>query len=200
MLWQQILYVIFGRLETLFCSRTCSVHCRCLPAKDIISLFWALLFCHCWRLIALDIDRRWRRLCLRFSFSGRRPWKYNRCQRFRTSLHDWDGDMLFRPTSSWKSFRSFFIAVAIEPESTLACGAYSPQETWGIAPTMDYNLPFADPSQIKDGWGWQKWDTDRWNTCKMSDPCREFLHERCVWTYLSTTQSLWHPQGALSGI
>ncbi|KAJ8501944.1 hypothetical protein ONZ51_g282 [Trametes cubensis] len=32
--------------------------------------------------------------------------------------------------------------------------------------------------EIKDGWGWCKWDVDTWSECRMSDPVGELLEDR----------------------
>ncbi|KAI0754897.1 hypothetical protein C8Q80DRAFT_1247769 [Daedaleopsis nitida] len=32
--------------------------------------------------------------------------------------------------------------------------------------------------EIKDGWGWCKWDVDTWSECRMTDPVGELLEER----------------------
>lgn len=34
--------------------------------------------------------------------------------------------------------------------------------------------------QIKDGWGWCKWDVETWSECRMPDTAGELLEERCV--------------------
>jgi hypothetical protein len=34
--------------------------------------------------------------------------------------------------------------------------------------------------QIKDGWGWTKWNVDAWEECRMSDHSGEYLKDRSV--------------------
>ncbi len=34
--------------------------------------------------------------------------------------------------------------------------------------------------QIKDGWGWCKWDVESWSECRMTDSVGELLEDRCV--------------------
>jgi len=32
--------------------------------------------------------------------------------------------------------------------------------------------------EIKDGWGWMKWNSDAWEECRMSDHCGQYLKDR----------------------
>jgi hypothetical protein len=40
------------------------------------------------------------------------------------------------------------------------------------------NLKMKQNCQIKAGWGWTKWDVDRWQGCQMSDKHGELLYDR----------------------
>lgn len=56
--------------------------------------------------------------------------------------------------------------------------------------------------QIKEGWGWSKWNIDTWETGQMKDNIGELLHDRLV-IWLSSGSSVlinYSFQGTLSGI
>ena len=53
-------------------------------------------------------------------------------------------------------------------------------EYWVLAHSsiiVNYNV------QIKDGWGWTKWDVDAWNECRPSESKGELLQDRYVLCY-----------------
>ena len=92
---------------------------------------------------------------------------------------DRNGDLFLRPSLDRNLFKPICSTMAAESKSTLVDNPCASQETCGIS-CFDFEGPTFNVLQIKDGWGWHKWDAHKWANCKMTDISGEFLHERCV--------------------
>lgn len=70
-----------------------------------------------------------------------------------------------------------------EYKGSLACGAGATQETGGASSFIPGFVDSALVPQIKEGWGWVKWDSESWNECSIHDH-KEFVQERLVYDLL----------------